>query len=253
MRLRGRVAIITGAGSGFGEGIARRFVQEGARVIVNDVNRQAGERVAEELKKEYGADTAAYQYADVANRDDVRRMVAVAVEHFGSLDVLVNNAGVSNRNMPTLEISEDDVDRILDVNIKAVWLGTCEAVPVFRRQGGGAIINIASTGAFRPRPGLTIYNASKAAVVNMTKSMAVEFAPDAIRVNSICPVAGDTPLLATFMGEDSEEKRNAFKATIPLGRLAQPLDIANAALYLASDEAAFVTGVALEVDGGRCV
>ncbi|WP_254277545.1 glucose 1-dehydrogenase [Halomonas sp. 3H] len=253
MRLRERVAIVTGAGSGFGEGIAHRFVEEGACVIVNDVNRDAGERVAEKLRSEFGADRAAYQYADVANREDVRQLVAAAVERFGKLDILVNNAGVSNRNMPTLEIAEDDVDRILAVNIKAVWLGICEAVPVLRRQGGGAIINIASTGAFRPRPGLTIYNASKAAVVNMTKSTAVEFAPDAIRVNCICPVAGDTPLLATFMGEDSDEKRDAFRATIPLGRLSQPLDIANAALYLASEEAAFITGVALEVDGGRCV
>jgi 3-oxoacyl-[acyl-carrier protein] reductase len=167
---------------------------------------------------------------------------------------MVNNAGISHRNMPMLEVPEAMVDKILAVNVKSIYLAALHVVPLFRRQGkGGVIINTASTAGLRPRPGLTVYNASKGAAVTMTKSMAVEFAPDNIRVNALCPVAGETPLLGTFMGADTPENRARFKASIPLGRLSTPRDIANAALYLASDDAEFITGVALEVDGGRCI
>lgn len=253
MRLQGKVAIVTGAGSGFGEGIARRFAAEGARVVVNDVDAAGGERVAAAINAELGAGTALFRQADVASRDEVAAMVAAAVERFGHLDIMVNNAGVTHGNMSLLDVEEAQVDRILAVNVKAIWLAALCVVPEFRRRGGGVIINTASTAGLRPRPGLTVYNASKGAAITMTKSMAVELAPDNIRVNALCPVAGETPLLATFMGGDTPELRARFSGSIPLGRLSTPADIAGAALYLASDEAAFITGVALEVDGGRCI
>jgi len=186
-------------------------------------------------------------------RVDRMRVGAPREERFGHLDILVNNAGVSHRNISMLEIDEAMVDRILAVNVKAIWLAALHVVPEFRKRGGGVIINTASTAGLRPRPGLTVYNASKGAAITMTKSMAVEFASDNIRVNALCPVAGETALLPTFMGGDTPELRAKFRASIPLGRLATARDIANAALYLASDEADFITGVALEVDGGRCV
>jgi 3-oxoacyl-[acyl-carrier protein] reductase len=254
MRLKDKVAIVTGGGSGFGEGIAKRFAEEGAKVVVNDIDEKNGKRVAEEIDKAGGQGSAVFVRADVAKDAEVKALVDAALARFGRLDVMVNNAGISHRNMPMLEVPEEMVDRILAVNVKAIWLAARHAVPVFRKQGGGGvIINTASTAALRPRPGLTVYNASKGAVVTMTKSMAVELAPDRIRVNALCPVAGETPLLATFLGEDTPEQRARFRATVPLGRLSTPLDIANAALYLASDEAEFITGVALEIDGGRCI
>jgi 3-oxoacyl-[acyl-carrier protein] reductase len=180
-------------------------------------------------------------------------MIAAATQAWGRLDILVNNAGVSHRNGPMLGVDEATFDRIFAVNVKAIYLAAREAVPLFREQGGGVILNTASTAGIRPRPGLVWYNASKGAAISLTKAMAVELAPEKIRVNCICPVAGDTPLLATFMGEDTPEKRAQFRASIPLGRLSTPEDIANAALYLCSDEASLITGVAFEVDGGRCI
>jgi len=253
MSVEGKVVVITGGGSGFGEGIARCMVERGARVVVNDLDRDNGERVVNELVAAHGADAAIFHQADVADRSQVREMVASAVRRFGTIDVMVNNAGVSNVNTPTEQIPEEAIDRIFNVNVKAIWIAMCELLPVFRDNRSGCVINIASTGALRPRPGLAIYNASKAAVVNMTKSMAVEYAPEGIRLNALCPVAGDTPLLRTFMGADSPEIRERFIASIPLGRLAQPQDIGLATVFLASDDASFITGVALEVDGGRCV
>jgi 3-oxoacyl-[acyl-carrier protein] reductase len=254
MRLEGKVAIVTGGGSGFGEGIAKRFAEEGAKVVVNDIDDKAGQRVAAEIEKAQGQGSALYVRADVADNTAVKAMIGRAVERFGKLDILVNNAGVTHVNGPMLEVPEAMVDKIYAVNVKAIWLAAVHAIPVFRKQGrGGVIINTASTAGLRPRPGLTVYNASKGAAIIMTKSMAVEFAPDKIRVNALCPVAGETALLASFMGADTPENRAKFKASIPLGRLSTPRDIANAALYLASDEAEFITGVALEVDGGRCV
>jgi 3-oxoacyl-[acyl-carrier protein] reductase len=253
MRLRGKVAIVTGAGSGFGEGIAQRFAEEGAKLVVNDINDAGGQRVVREIEAQYGPASAVYVRANVADGGEVRTMVETCMAQFGRIDVMVNNAGISHVNMPMLEVPEEMVDRIMAVNVKAIWLAACQVIPIFRKQGGGSIINVASTAGLRPRPGLAVYNASKGAAIVMTKSMAVEFAPDNIRVNALCPVAGETPLLSTFMGEDTPEIRAKFTASIPLGRLSKPRDIANAALYLASDEADFITGVALEVDGGRCI
>jgi len=243
MQLQNKVAIVTGAASGFGEGIARRYANEGATVVAVDVNDQLGHKVAEDIG-------GTYVHADVANREDVRAMVQTAVENHGCLDIMVNNAGVTHINRPMLEVKEDEFDHIFDVNVKSIYLAALEAVPVMREQGGGCIINTASTAGLRPRPGLTWYNASKGAVITMTKSMAAELGPDNIRVNCLCPVAGDTPLLPSFLGANTRE---AFQASVPLGRLSTAEDIAKAALWLASDEASFITGVALEIDGGRCI
>jgi 3-oxoacyl-[acyl-carrier protein] reductase len=252
MRLKDKVAIVTGGGSGFGEGIAARFAAEGARVVVADIDLPAATRVADAIGKAGGAAKAIR--TDVARADDTKKMVAAAVDGWGRLDILVNNAGVSHVNGPMLGVDEAMFDRIFAVNVKSIYLAAVEAIPVFRRQGGGGVIlNTASTAGLRPRPGLVWYNASKGAAITLTKAMAVELAPEKIRVNCLCPVAGDTPLLATFMGTDTPEKRAQFKASIPMGRLSTPTDIANAALYLCSDEAEFITGVAHEVDGGRCI
>ncbi|MBL8699260.1 MAG: glucose 1-dehydrogenase [Alphaproteobacteria bacterium] len=251
MRLKDKVAIVTGGGSGFGEGIARRFAAEGAKIVVNDINVAGGERVANAVKQAGGQ--AIFAKADVAKAADVKAMVGATLDAFGRVDIMVNNAGYTHRNQSMLNVDETMFDRIFAVNVKAIYLAALEVIPVFRRQGGGVILNTASTAGLRPRPGLTLYNASKGAAITMTKSMAVEFAPDRIRVNCLCPVAGDTPMLADFMGGDTPENRARFKASVPLGRFSMPEDIANAALYLCSDEANFITGTAFEVDGGRCI
>ena len=251
MRLRDKVAIVTGGGSGFGEGIARRFAAEGAKVAVNDLNAEGGERVAAVIRQQGG--DARFVKADVSKAGDVKAMFKMTLEAWGRVDIVVNNAGTTHRNRPLTEVDEASFDRIFAVNVKAIWLAACEAIPIFRKQGGGVILNTASTAGLRPRPGLTVYNASKGAAITMTKSMAVELAPDRIRVNCLCPVAGETAMLADFMGADTPENRAKFKASIPLGRLSLPEDIANAALYLCSDEANFITGTAFEVDGGRCI
>lgn len=251
MRLQDKVAIITGAGSGFGEGIAKRYAAEGAKVVVNDLNLSGATRVAADITDR--GDQAQVCIGDVSKDADVAALVRFAVDAFGRLDIVVNNAGISHRNQPMLDVSEDEFDRIFAVNVKSLFLTSRHAVPVFRRQGGGCFVNIASTAGVRPRPGLVWYNGSKGALITTSKAMAVELAPDKIRVNCINPVAGETPLLATFMGEDTPARRAQFIASIPLGRFSQPRDIANAALFLASDDADFITGVCLEVDGGRCV
>jgi len=253
MRLQGKVAIVTGGGSGFGAGIAKRFAEEGARVVVNDIDEKGGARVAAEIEQAQGQGGALFHRADVAVSADVARLVRTATERYGRLDIMVNNAGVTHINGPMLEVSEALFDRVFAVNVKSIYLAAIHAVPVFRKQGGGVFINTASTAGLRPRPGLAWYNGSKGAAITLTKAMAVELAPDKIRVNALCPVAGDTPLLASFMGGDTPEIRKRFLASIPLGRFSTPRDVANAALYLASDEAEFITGVALEVDGGRCI
>lgn len=247
-RLDGRTVLVTGAGSGFGEGIARRFADEGAQVVISDINDEAGRRVADSL----GA-SAIFVHMDVSQDTDMAAGVKAAMESFGRLDILVNNAGYTHRNGPMLDVSEEEFDRIYAVNVKSVYLGARHVVPLFRAQGGGVILNIASTAGVRPRPGLTWYNGSKGAVITLTKSMAVELAADNIRVCALNPVAGETGMLHLFMGEDTPERRAQFQSTIPLGRLSQPRDIANAALFLCSDEAEFLTGVCLEVDGGRCI
>jgi 3-oxoacyl-[acyl-carrier protein] reductase len=251
MRLKDKVAVVTGAGSGFGAGIAERFAAEGAAVLVNDVNDENGERVAKAIRD--GGGKAAYVHGDVSKDGDTGGMLAVALKSFGKVDIVVNNAGVSHRNQSMLDVTEADFDRVFAINVKSVYWSAQHFVPYFRKQGGGCFVNIASTAGVRPRPGLVWYNGSKGALIVISKAMAVELAPDRIRVNAINPVAGETPLLATFMGQDTPQMREKFVATIPLGRLSQPRDIANAALFLASDDADFITGACLEVDGGRCV
>jgi len=252
MRLKGRVAIITGGGSGFGAGIAERFATEGASVVVADIDGAAAAKVAAGIERSGGR--ASPITTDVTARADVAAMVAAAAGAYGGLHILVNNAGYSHVNKPMTEVSEAEFDRIFAVNVKAIYLAALVAVPVLRAQGGGCILNTSSTAAMRPRPGLTWYNGSKGAVNTLTKSMAVELAPDRIRVNAICPVIGETGMLRTFLGqEDTPEVRARFVATIPLGRMSRPADIAAAAVFLASDEADLVTGVCLEVDGGRCI
>ena len=250
MRLANKVAIVTGAASGFGEAIATAFALQGAAVVLADVN--SANHVTKSIDEAGGS--ARFVEADVTSSADVKRLVSTTLDGFGPVDIIVNNAGVTHPNQPLWEVSEDDFDRVYAVNVKAIYLSTLEIVPLFIEQGHGCIINTSSTAALRPRPGLTWYNSSKGAVHTLTKSMAAELGPHNIRVNSICPVIGETGLLETFMGEpDTPQARAPFVANIPLGRMSKPEDVANAAVYLASDEAEFVTGVALEVDGGRSV
>ena len=252
MRLTGKTAIVTGGGSGFGEGIAKTFAREGANVVVNDLNGPAAERVASEIAIAGGKAIAVP--GNVAQRDDWRTLREAALEDFGSVQIVVNNAGTTHRNKPVLEVTEAEFDRVYAVNVKSIYWSVQEFVPYFREQGGGSFINIASTAGVRPRPGLVWSNGSKGAVIVASKSLAVELGPERIRVNCVNPVIGETALLSEFMGvEDTPQNRQKFLAGIPLGRFSTPQDIANAALYLASDEAEFITGVCLEVDGGRCV
>jgi 3-oxoacyl-[acyl-carrier protein] reductase len=248
MRLAGKIAIVTGAASGFGEGIARKFVVEGARVVVADRDGEGALRVAAAL----GGDAIGVR-ADVTRAEDVQAMVRAASERFGGLDILVNNAGMGHVPQPLETLEESDFDRLLAVNVKAIYLAAREVVPRFKAQKKGVILNIASTAGVSPRPRLTWYNASKGWVITATRSMAVELAPFGIRVCALNPVAGETPMLKTFMGEDTPEVRARFLATIPIGRFSTPEDLGNAACFLCSDEASMITGVALEVDGGRCI
>ena len=246
MRLKDRIAIVTGGGSGFGEGIARKFNAEGAKVLVADRDAAAAERVASAL----GCEAIR---ADVTVAADVKAMVEAAVARFGGLDILVNNAGVGHLPQPLESLSEDEFDRILAVNVKAIYLAAKEVVPRFKAQRSGVILNIASTAGVSPRPRLAWYNASKGWVITATRAMAVELAPFGVRVVALNPVAGETPMLKTFMGEDTPEMRAKFLSTIPIGRFSTPEDLGNAACFLCSDEASMITGVALEVDGGRCI
>jgi 3-oxoacyl-[acyl-carrier protein] reductase len=243
---------VTGAGSGFGEGIAKRFAEEGCKVLVNDINAAGGERVAGEINATGGK--AVFFKADVSKDADWAALLNAALDAFGVLHVVVNNAGTTHRNQPMLGVTEEEFDRVYAVNVKSLFHSAKHCVPYFREQKGGAFITVASTAGVRPRPGLVWYNGSKGAAILTSRSMAVELGPEKIRVNVVNPVAGDTPLLAQFMGgADTPEMRAKFIATIPLGRLSLPRDVANACLYLASDEAEFITGACLEVDGGRCV
>jgi 3-oxoacyl-[acyl-carrier protein] reductase len=248
-RLTGKTALITGAASGFGAEMARQFAAQGARVLIADIQ----EGPAHEVAAGIGPQACAVR-CDVTIRADIDAAVARARAQFGHLDIVVNNAGWTHRNKPLLEVSEAEFDRVYDVNVKSIFRMTQAVVPVMREQGGGVILNIGSTAGIRPRPGLTWYNGSKGAVNLLSKSMAVELAPMKIRVNCIAPVIGHTALLESFMGvPDTPENRAKFISTIPLGRMSEPGDVARAAVFLASDEAAFITGVEFPVDGGRTV
>jgi 3-oxoacyl-[acyl-carrier protein] reductase len=253
MRLRDKVAIVTGAGSGFGEGIARRFALEGASVVVNDINAQGGERVAGEIAAAGGK--ALFAKGDVTRGTDWANLVGKATASYGRLDIVINNAGWTHRKKPFLEVTEAEFDQVYSVNVKSIYLSVMHALPVFRKQGGGCFVNVASTAGLRPRPGLAIYNSSKAAVILMSKSMAGEFGPDNVRINCVNPVfSPETGLSAEFAGGAvTPEARKAYLATIPLGRFSTPADVANACLYLASDEASMISGSCIEVDGARCV
>ncbi|MBM1219963.1 SDR family oxidoreductase [Ponticoccus sp. SC2-23] len=246
MRLDGKTAIVTGAGSGFGAGIARKFAAEGAQVMVADINGDGADAIAREIG-------GIAQLCDVSSGDSVAKMAEAAGSAWGRVDILVNNAGVTHLPAPMEEVSEEDFDRVMAVNMKSVYLMARAFVPGMKAAGRGAILNVASTAGVSPRPRLNWYNASKGWLITATKAMAVELAPAGVRVNAINPVAGETPLLKSFMGEDTPEIRAKFLATIPLGRFSTPEDMGNAACFLCSDEASMITGVAMEVDGGRCI
>ena len=246
MHLKDKTAIVTGAGSGFGAGIARAFAEQGAHVMVADLNTDAAQAIAADVN---GVPCT----VDVSNGDSVNAMADLAKSEFGTTDILVNNAGITHLPTPMEDVSEDDFDRVFAVNAKSVYLTARAFVPDMKTAGTGAILNIASTAGISPRPNLNWYNASKGWMITATKTMAVELAPHGVRVNALCPVAGDTPLLSSFMGEDTPEIRAKFLATIPLGRFSTPQDMGAAATFLCSDGANMITGVAMEVDGGRCI
>lgn len=248
MKLNGKTAIVTGGASGFGEGIVRRFVLEGARVVIADVNGVAAQQLADEL-----GDAALGLEMDVTSERDVTSMAEETIAFGGGIDILVNNAGIGHEPAPMEELAEEQFDRLFEVNIKAIYRTARRVVPIMKESGNGAILNMASTAGVSPRPNLTWYNASKGWVITATRSMAVELAGAGVRVNALNPVAGETPLLKTFMGEDTPEVRARFLASIPIGRFSTPDDMGAAACFLCSDDASMITGVALEVDGGRCI
>jgi len=248
MRLKGKKAIVTGGASGFGEGIVRKFVSEGADVLIADLNIEAAQKLSDELGTAVQASET-----NVAKNDSVLKMVALASAELGGVDILVNNAGITHLPAPMEEVSDEDFDKVFAVNCKSVFLTAKHIVPIFKSQRSGVILNVASTAGVSPRPHLNWYDASKGWMNNATKGMAVELASSGIRVNAINPVAGETPLLKMFMGEDTPEMRAKFLSTIPLGRFSTPEDMGNAACFLCSDEASMLTGVCMEVDGGRCI
>jgi 3-oxoacyl-[acyl-carrier protein] reductase len=248
MRLQGKTAIVTGGASGFGAGITRKFVAEGANVMIADLNIDMANELAAEL-----GDRVKTVQTNVAKNDSVMDMVTATLTAFGKIDILINNAGTTHLPAPMEDVTEDDFDKVFAVNCKSVYLTAKHIVPLMKAQGSGAILNLASTAGVSPRPRLNWYNASKGWMNNATKGMAVELAPVGIRVNALNPVAGDTPMLKLFMGEDTPEMRAKFLSTIPIGRFSTPEDMGNAACYLCSDEASMVTGVCMEVDGGRCI
>jgi 3-oxoacyl-[acyl-carrier protein] reductase len=250
MRLKDKVAIVTGGASGFGKGIVEKFIQQGAKVVIADVNIELAENVA----KEFGSDTIAIK-VDVSKKEEVNNLMEKTLNNFSKIDILVQNAAIGMKPQALVDTSEELFDKLFAINVKSVFLGAKAIIPIFKNQGkGGVILNTISTAALRPRPGLTIYNSTKGALIPMTKALALEVADSKIRVNGLCPVAGETPMLKEFLGDSNqEEAHKKFISTVPLGRLAMPSDLANAALYLCSDEADFITGIMLEIDGGRSI
>jgi len=246
MRLKNKIAIVTGGGSGFGAGIVKKFIQEGAKVVVADINLENAKKVA--------MDTGGFAVeVDVSNSLSFKNMVDKTLEKFGKIEIMVNNAGITH--LPNLmeNISEAEFDKIFEVNSKSVFFSAKYLVPKMTSIGGGNILNVASTAGISPRPNLCWYNATKGWMISATKAMAIELASKKIRVNALAPVAGETPLLKSFMGEDTPEKREKFLSTIPIGRFSTPNDMGNAACFLCSEEASMITGVVLQVDGGRCI
>ncbi len=250
MRLKNKIAIVTGGASGFGKGIVEKFIEQGAKVVIADLNIELAKKVAKEL----GTETIAVK-VDVSKKEEVDNMMEETLKKFSRVDILVQNAAIGMKPQSLVDTSEELFDKLFAINVKSVFLGAKAIIPIFKNQGkGGVILNTISTAAIRPRPGLTIYNSTKGALIPMTKALALEVADAKIRVNGLCPVAGETPMLKDFLGDSNqEETHKKFIATVPLGRLAMPADLANAALYLCSDEADFITGVMLEIDGGRSI
>ncbi|KAE9990643.1 hypothetical protein EG327_001090 [Venturia inaequalis] len=251
-RLHGRVAIVTGGASGFGKAISTRFSQEGCKVLIGDLNESGAKELATTLSS--SSSDILSQSMDVTNEAHWKSAIEICVQKWGRVDIVVNNAGTTYRNKPTLEVTEKEFDLVFNVNVKSIYLSVVATVPQMKKNGGGSIINISSTGSLRPRPGLVWYNASKGAVTNATKGLAAEYGADNIRVNAIAPLLSGTGLFSSFVGvEDTPENRANFVSNVPLGRLTDPMDVANTALFLASDEGSFINGVNLEVDGGKCV
>ena len=246
MRLKDKISIITGAASGFGKGIAKKFVEEGSIVILADINRDLLKQVAKDLEQDF-------IQTDVSNSKEMKNLSEYVLKKYEKIDIMVNNAGITHLPMPLEDVSEEEFDKVFAVNSKAVFFCGKFFIPQMKKQKQGSILNIASTAGLSPRPNLNWYNASKGWMITATKTMAVELAPYNVRVNSLAPVAGETPLLKSFLGEDTPERRKAFLSTIPIGRFSQPEDLGNAASFLCSDEANMITGVTLEVDGGRCI
>ena len=246
MRLNKKISIITGAASGFGKGIAEKFSEEGAKLILVDINKDLLEKVAKDLNQDF-------LHTDVANSSSMQKLADYVLKKYGTIDIMVNNAGITHLPKPLEEVSEEEFDKVFAVNSKSVFLCGKFFVPHMKKQKKGSILNISSTAGISPRPNLNWYNATKGWMITATKAMAVELATFNIRVNSLAPVAGETPLLKSFLGEDTPERRNAFLSTIPIGRFCTPKDLGNAACYLCSDEASMITGAILEVDGGRCI
>jgi 3-oxoacyl-[acyl-carrier protein] reductase len=246
MKLSGKTAVITGAASGFGKGIAEKFSQEGAKIILADLNNELVEQTATNINQDW-------QHLDVANSDSMKSLSEYVIKKYGSIDIMINNAGITHLPMPLEDLSEEEFDKVFAVNAKSVFFCGKYFVPHMKKSKRGSILNIASTAGLSPRPNLNWYNASKGWMITATKTMAVELATHNIRVNALAPVAGETPLLKSFLGEDTPERRNAFLSTIPLGRFSTPEDLANTACFICSDEASMITGAVLEVDGGRCI
>ena len=246
MRLKEKISIITGAASGFGEGIAKKFSEEGAKLILADINKDLLEKVSKNLNQDFFN-------VDVASSSSMQKLADYVLKKYGTIDIMVNNAGITHLPKPLEDVSEEEFDKVFSVNSKSVFLCGKFFVPHMKKEKKGSILNIASTAGLSPRPNLNWYNATKGWMITATKAMAVELAPFNVRVNALAPVAGETPLLKSFLGEDTAERRNAFLSTIPIGRFSTPKDLGDAACFLCSDEASMITGSILEVDGGRCI